>query len=262
MSSCSERVGRRRSRPRVARPRGPRRSLSLPAPSPPCGRRVRRSRSTSSSRWWRSASGTPWSPRRPRRAGDRVLASAAGPRDRVGVGQWIAEARTGATVGNAITGIRTLSALDRSPGRSARRSSSASSWSASARSSVRVGQWVVVASGAWDRTPAQRGWHDKAAGTVVLRARGAVRRSAARPREGRAPSRARWSSGPEWPRAPMPRARTTAGRATPVGRAAGPGFADLRRPAPVPVPGAPASGAHVGRPSARRTAAARAARCR
>ena len=42
-----------------------------------------------------------------------------------------------------------------------------------------VGQWVVVASGAWDRSPAQRGWHDKAAGTVVLRAE-AVRRGSGR----------------------------------------------------------------------------------
>ena len=34
-----------------------------------------------------------------------------------------------------------------------------------------VGAWVVVASGAWDRSPARRGWHDKAARTLVLRAR-------------------------------------------------------------------------------------------
>ena len=92
----------------------------------------------------------------------------------VGVGQWIAEARTGATVGNALTGIRTLSASTGRP---------AGLLAVLVRQLVvgvgalvcAVGQWIVVASGAWDRTPAQQGWHDKAARTVVLRA-GAVRR--------------------------------------------------------------------------------------
>ncbi|WP_223305186.1 hypothetical protein, partial [Cellulomonas sp. B6] len=27
-----------------------------------------------------------------------------------------------------------------------------------------VGNWVIVASAAWDREPARRGWHDKAPG--------------------------------------------------------------------------------------------------
>jgi uncharacterized RDD family membrane protein YckC len=84
--------------------------------------------------------------------------------------QWVAESRTGATVGNAVTGIRTVSAETGRP--------------AGLRAIVLrqlvvglgtlvclVGQWVVVASGAWDDSPAQRGWQDKAAGTLVLRAR-------------------------------------------------------------------------------------------
>ena len=96
----------------------------------------------------------------------------------VGVGQWIAEARSGATVGNALTGIRTLSASTGGP---------PGLLAVLVRNVViglgalvcGLGQWVVVGSGAWDRTPAQRGWHDKAAGTVVLRA-DAVRRSSGR----------------------------------------------------------------------------------
>ena len=96
----------------------------------------------------------------------------------VGVGQWIAEARSGATVGSALLGIRTLSASTGRP---------AGLLAVLVRNLVvglgalvcGVGQWVVVGSGAWDRTPAQRGWHDKAAGTVVLRA-DAVRRPAGR----------------------------------------------------------------------------------
>ena len=95
----------------------------------------------------------------------------------VGVGQWVAEARTGATVGSALLGIRTLSATTGKP---------AGLLVILIRQLVvglgtlacGIGEWVVVASGAWDRTPVQQGWHDKAAGTVVLRAH-ALRRQAA-----------------------------------------------------------------------------------
>ena len=91
------------------------------------------------------------------------------------VAQWIAEARTGATVGNAVTGIRTVSATTGRP---------AGLLAILLRQLVvglgtlacLVGQWVVVASGAWDRSTAQRGWHDKAAGTLVLRVQ-ALRRT-------------------------------------------------------------------------------------
>ncbi|WP_315098123.1 RDD family protein, partial [uncultured Cellulomonas sp.] len=93
------------------------------------------------------------------------------------VAQWVAEARTGATVGNAVTGIRTLSATTGRPAGLGAVLLRQVVVGAGALLLV-VGQWVVVASGAWDRSPAQRGWHDRAAGTVVLRAR-AVRRGPA-----------------------------------------------------------------------------------
>jgi len=87
----------------------------------------------------------------------------------VGVVQWVAESVTGATAGNALLGIRTMSARTGRP---------AGLLAILLRDLVvgagslvcLVGQWVVVASGVWDTTPAQRGWHDKAAGTLVLRA--------------------------------------------------------------------------------------------
>jgi hypothetical protein len=87
----------------------------------------------------------------------------------LGLGQWVAESFAGATIGGALLGIRTLSARTGRP---------AGLWRILLRQIVvalgsvacYVGQWVVVASGAWDSGPAQRGWHDKAAGTIVLRA--------------------------------------------------------------------------------------------
>ncbi|MEP7763653.1 RDD family protein [Sanguibacter sp. 25GB23B1] len=77
------------------------------------------------------------------------------------------EARSGLTVGNALLGVRTVRADGPyAPG--------------IARSTVRglvvltgflvaaVGQWVVVASGAWDRSPLRQGWHDAAARTTMI----------------------------------------------------------------------------------------------
>jgi len=92
----------------------------------------------------------------------------------VAVGQWVAESVTGATVGNAVTGIRTVSNRTGRP---------AGLLAILVRQLVVavgalvcfVGEWVVVVSGTWDKTPAQRGWHDKAAGTLVLRARSVPR---------------------------------------------------------------------------------------
>lgn len=94
----------------------------------------------------------------------------------VAIGQWVAEARTGATVGNATTGIRTVSYRTGRP---------AGLLAILVRQLVvaagflvlLVGEWVVVVSGTWDSSPAQRGWHDKAAGTLVLRARSVERAS-------------------------------------------------------------------------------------
>lgn len=85
-------------------------------------------------------------------------------------GQWFAEAFGGRTVGGALLGTRTVSArTGRAPGL----------WAVLVRSVVQslgvllagVGVYVVAGSGAWDEGPEQRGWHDKAAGTLVLRAR-------------------------------------------------------------------------------------------
>jgi hypothetical protein len=86
-----------------------------------------------------------------------------------GIGQWVAEATTGATVGNALLRIRTLSATTGRPAGFARillRQLVVGLGSLACG----FGAWVVAASGAWDKGVAQRGWHDKAAGTVVLRA--------------------------------------------------------------------------------------------
>jgi uncharacterized RDD family membrane protein YckC len=87
-----------------------------------------------------------------------------------GAVQWFAEAFPGRTAGGALLGIRTVSARTGRP---------AGLWPVLVRSAVQalgvllggVGVYVVAASGAWDEGPEQRGWHDKAAGTLVLRAR-------------------------------------------------------------------------------------------
>lgn len=89
-------------------------------------------------------------------------------------GQWLAEAFGGRTVGGALLGIRTLSVRTGRP---------AGLWAVLVRSVVQalgvvvggIGVYVVAGSGAWDEGPEQRGWHDKAAGTLVLRARPAAR---------------------------------------------------------------------------------------
>lgn len=131
----------------------------------------------------------------------------------VGAVQWVAESVSGATAGNALLGIRTMSARTGRP---------AGLLAILLRDLVvgagslvcLVGQWVVVASGVWDTTPAQRGWHDKAAGTLVLRAASvstaarvvagpaawddAVARAVGRtdtPSAGRAPSGPAWTGG-------------------------------------------------------------------
>jgi uncharacterized RDD family membrane protein YckC len=85
-------------------------------------------------------------------------------------GQWFAEAFAGRTVGGALLGTRTVSARTGRP---------AGLWAVLVRSVVQglggivggIGVYVVAGSGAWDEGPEQRGWHDKAAGTLVLRAR-------------------------------------------------------------------------------------------
>lgn len=88
----------------------------------------------------------------------------------LGAVQWFAEAFGGRTAGGTLLGIRTVSARTGRP---------AGLWPVLVRSAVQalgvllggVGVYVVAASGAWDEGPEQRGWHDKVAGTLVLRAR-------------------------------------------------------------------------------------------
>lgn len=83
------------------------------------------------------------------------------------VAQLVAEAVTGATAGAAIVGIRTVSARTGLP---------AGLVAVLVRDLVLaagslvlgVGAYVVAGSGAWDVSPARRGWHDRAAGTMVL----------------------------------------------------------------------------------------------
>lgn len=88
----------------------------------------------------------------------------------LGAVQWFVEAFGGRTAGGALLRIRTVAVRTGRP---------AGLWPVLVRSAVQalgvllggVGVYVVAASGAWDEGPEQRGWHDKAAGTLVLRAR-------------------------------------------------------------------------------------------
>lgn len=150
-------------------------------------------------------------------------------------GQWFAEAFAGRTAGGALLGTRTVSARTGRP---------AGLWAVLVRSVVQglggivggIGVYVVAGSGAWDEGPEQRGWHDKAAGTLVLRARPLPGL------DGRAPgattgdvpgadSSAPDSSAPASP-APVPAARE--GRPT-----AAPPAPRAPEPAPVRAPAAP-----------------------
>lgn len=157
----------------------------------------------------------------------------------VAVGQWFAEALTGATVGGATLGIRTVSVRTGRP---------AGVLPILLRNLVvaagalvcLVGQVVVVVSGLWDREPAQRGWHDKAAGTLVVRA-GAVGRSArsagvawggARPRPEPVDPRSAWETAVARSVEPVPSAPDA-----PIAQASSPyeGAAASPRTAAVPV---------------------------
>lgn len=127
----------------------------------------------------------------------------------VWVVQLVVESVSGATLGQAAVGIRTVSArTGRAPGPFAvlvRHLVIAVGWLA-----CLVGALVVVASGAWDSGPTLRGWHDKVAGTLVLRA--SARRPVAGASGGRgaaapAPVHNGWSSAHERPGVPAdPRA--------------------------------------------------------
>lgn len=93
----------------------------------------------------------------------------------VGIVVW--EGRTGASFGNLVVGLRTArveSPYAAGSGRSTRRALVLGA----GHLGLGVGQWLVVASGAFDPTGRVRGWHDRAARTVVVDVR-APRRSPA-----------------------------------------------------------------------------------
>ncbi|MFI2754398.1 FHA domain-containing protein [Cellulomonas sp. P22] len=119
----------------------------------------------------------------------------------VGIVVW--EGRTGASFGNLAVGLRT--ARIESPhaagsGRSTRRALVLGA----GHLGLGVGQWLVVASGAFDPTGRVRGWHDRAARTVVVDVR-APRRSPAPPPAPRAVSGPAVSTvRPAQPRTPEP----------------------------------------------------------
>lgn len=91
----------------------------------------------------------------------------------VAAGLVLWEARTGRTVGNTVLGLRTAQedvpwapGLGRALGRAG---------VVAAGHLVVVGQWLVVASVAFDRSGRRQGWHDRLAGTVVVDVRGLSR---------------------------------------------------------------------------------------
>lgn len=106
-----------------------------------------------------------------------VLTALAGAELVIGIVVW--EGRTGASFGNLLVGLRT--ARVESPhaagsGRSTRRALVLGA----GHLGLGVGQWLVVASGAFDPTGRVRGWHDRAARTVVVDVRAPRRAPAPR----------------------------------------------------------------------------------
>ena len=120
-------------RPRRARRAGSRSASATRSPRPTSAPRSALLPAAARARWWRSA-------------------------------QWVAEARTGATVGSAVVGIRTVSPSTGRPAGLLAILVRQLVVGAGALACL-VGQWVVVASGAWD--PARR----SAAGTTRRPAR-------------------------------------------------------------------------------------------
>jgi uncharacterized RDD family membrane protein YckC len=169
----------------------------------------------------------------------------------LGAGQWIGEAIAGRTVGGALLGIRTVSVRTGRP---------AGLWAVLVRSVVQglgvlvggIGVYVVAGSGAWDEGPEQRGWHDKAAGTLVLRAR-PVDRSAAEAASGDGAAVRVPAAGPaSAPPAAAPASGPTSGPPP----AAVPDPQTPATPAVVPTSGPPAAGAPLAAaPSGSATAA-------
>lgn len=169
-----------------------------------------------------------------------ALALPAGAAVVLAVGQWVAEAFAGCTVGGALLGIRTASA---STGRPAglRAVLVRSVVQACGALLAGVGVYVVAASGAWDEAPEQRGWHDRAARTLVLRRAYLRDRQAGAEPVGPVPA-----AGSASGRAPLPAPvapGSTSGTVPPMASAAPPAAAPVPIPpvaAPVPAPLVPA----------------------
>ncbi|MBO0608745.1 RDD family protein [Myceligenerans salitolerans] len=87
-----------------------------------------------------------------------------------GLSLWIWEGRSGKTLGNLALGIRTVSAAGQEP---------VGFWRIVLRVLVvgagslvcGIGAWVVLLSPLWDKSGRKQGWHDKAAGAVVIDAK-------------------------------------------------------------------------------------------
>jgi len=93
------------------------------------------------------------------------------------VGLVVAEARSGATVGNVALGLRAAQvARPYAPG--LRRAAARAALLAAGHLALGVGQWWLVASSAVDPSGRRQGWHDRATGTVVVDVR-ALRRAPA-----------------------------------------------------------------------------------
>lgn len=165
----------------------------------------------------------------------------------VALAQWIAEARTGMTLGNLLLGIRTVSSdtgLPAGVGRVLLRNVVVGLGGLV----FGVGAYVVAGSGAWDRGPAQRGWHDQAAGTLVLRRSTSApvtrRGTAAAPAVFVRPAAAHASAGPASDRpspSPVPVSAAGPGPAPLSARGPGPALASAFDSAPgfdpAPAPG-------------------------
>ena len=148
-----------------------------------------------------------------------------------GLALWVSEAVTGATLGGALLGIRTVSAQTGRP-------------AGLLRILLRqlvvglgvlacfIGEWLVVSSGVFDKSPAQRGWHDKAAGTIVLLA------SATGVARAQDPSHA-WDQAVARAVGPVPPPPPSA----PAAPSAAPATASVAPPAPPVVPPAPITAA-------------------
>lgn len=88
----------------------------------------------------------------------------------VAVGLVVWEARSGRTLGNALLGLRT--AKEEAPFAPGLGRATGRALLLGASHLTGLGQWLVVASSAFDRSGRGQAWHDRAAGTLVVDVRG------------------------------------------------------------------------------------------